>query len=83
MTYRRSKTDSASYCPYCGKGFNMNRDRYYALYEAHRDGKQYAVTSCKACHKYFYFMNCTPRYVRETGTRAVYKFEEAPNVQAI
>ena len=61
----------------------MNRDRYYALYEAHRDGKRYALTNCKACHKYFYFMNCTPRYVRETGVHAVYKFEEAPNVQAI
>jgi hypothetical protein len=81
--YRRSKTDSASYCPYCGKGFNMNRDRYWALYDARKQGRQYGLTSCKACHKYFYFMNCTPKFVRETGVHAVLKFEEAPYVQTV
>lgn len=78
MTYKRSKTDSALYCPYCGHGFTMNRDRYYATYRAFERGGTwaFALTTCKTCKKEFLFRNITPDTVRKYGIRAVIKIEE-------
>ena len=73
--YKRSKTDSALYCPYCGHGFNMSHDRYMAMYEARRRGDMYAITTCRYCKKEFYFVNTTPDWVRNTGNKAVFKKE--------
>lgn len=73
--YKRSKTDSVLYCPYCGRSFNMCYERYKACYDARRKGSKYAITSCRACRKQFYFRNLSPQYVRETGVRAVMKIE--------
>ena len=75
MAYKRSKTDGALYCPYCGHGFNMTRDRYWAVYDARKRGDVYAITTCKYCNKEFKFMNVTPTFVRNTGIRAVLKME--------
>lgn len=76
MTYKRSKTDSALYCPYCGHGFTMNYDRYMAMYDAHRHGDMYAQTQCKACGNDFWFRNMSAKGVRDTGIKAVLRFEE-------
>ena len=73
--YKRSKTDSALYCPYCGRGFNMSYERYRAYSDAKRKGLRYAITACRACKKDFYFRNCTPQFVRETGIKAVMTLE--------
>ena len=75
MAYKRTKTDSALYCPYCGHGFNMNYERYRAMYEAHKDGKMYAQTTCKTCDHEFLFRNMAAETVRKTGIRAVMKLE--------
>lgn len=75
MAYKRSKTDSALYCPYCGHGFRMNYERYMAMYDAHRRGFNYAITTCRYCGNDFYYQNVTPQFVRDTGIKAVLKME--------
>lgn len=76
MTYKRSLTDSALYCPYCGHNFRMNYDRYRAMYDATRRGDMYALTECKTCGRTFWFRNMSAQYVRESGIKAVYKYED-------
>ena len=73
--YKRSKTDSVLYCPYCGKTFRMTYDRYMAAFEAYRRRELYALTECKACHESLWFRNLTPEAVR-SGKRAVLKYDE-------
>ena len=73
--YKRSKTDSSLYCPYCGHGFSMNYKRSMAMYEARSKHEMYAKTDCRYCHKEFLFINCTPEYIRNTGIKAVKKLE--------
>ena len=71
--YKRTKGDSSNICPYCGKNFAMNYDRYSAF---HRVAKfDLALTTCKGCGKQFYFSNASKAWVRETGIPATYKVE--------
>ena len=75
MKYKRSKTDSVLYCPYCGRTFRMTTERYFASYRARDNGSGYALTKCNTCGKPFYFKNLTPESVR-SGARAILKLEE-------
>lgn len=75
IKYKRSKTDSVLYCPYCGRSFRMTMERYFAQYKAQETEFKYALTSCNHCAKVFYFRNLTPESVR-SGARAILKYEE-------
>ena len=78
MKYKRSKTDSVLYCPYCGRTFRMTTERYFASYRARDSGVGYALTNCNYCKKLFYFKNLMPETVR-SGARAILKLEEVEN----
>jgi phage terminase large subunit GpA-like protein len=73
--HKRSKTDSVSKCPYCGKQFRMTTERYLSYYRAKDRGEEYAITQCRHCGKYFRYINVTPEYVRETGEPATLTME--------
>ncbi|MCR5704230.1 MAG: hypothetical protein K6G85_06370 [Eubacterium sp.] len=73
--HKRSKTDSALKCPYCGKQFRMTTKRYLSYYRAKDKGEEYAITQCRHCGKYFRYINVTPEYVRETGEPATLTME--------
>lgn len=82
--YKRSKTDSVLYCPFCGHGFRMTYERYFASYRARDRGELYTRTSCNYCAQVFYFRNLTPETVR-SGVRAILKpdeYKEVLNVQS-
>lgn len=73
--YKRSKTDSVLYCPFCGHGFRMTMERYFASYRARDRGESFTRTSCNHCAQVFYFRNITPEYVRN-GHKAILKPDE-------
>ena len=75
MTYKRSKTDSVLYCPFCGHGFRMTMERYFASYKARDNGEDFTRTSCNYCASVFYFRNIMPESVRK-GFKAILKPEE-------
>lgn len=72
MTYKRSKTDSVLYCPFCGHGFRMTMERYFASYNARKRGELFTRTSCNYCAEVFYFRNIAPETVRN-GYKAILK----------
>lgn len=72
MTYKRSKTDSVLYCPFCGHGFRMTMQRYFDTYKARDRGEAFTRTSCNYCAQVFYFRNITPESVRQ-GFKAILK----------
>lgn len=72
MTYKRSKTDSVLYCPFCGHGFRMNMQRYFDTYKARDRGEAFTRTSCNYCAQVFYFRNIAPESVRQ-GFKAILK----------
>ena len=65
MKYKRTKTDSVLYCPFCGHGFRMTMNRYLDSYKSLDRGEPYTRTSCNYCANVFYFRNITPDYVRQ------------------
>jgi hypothetical protein len=71
--YKRNMGDGAKKCPYCGKQFNMTYDLYMQGYRLSRFGLN--TNRCKQCGREFYFLNVTPKWVRETGIPAVYPKE--------
>lgn len=82
--YKRSKTDSVLYCPFCGHGFRMTTARYFASYRAKDRGELYTETSCNYCAQVFYFRNITPESVR-AGHKAIItpeEYKEVLNVQS-
>ena len=72
MTYKRTKTDSVLYCPFCGHGFRMTMERYFASYRSRDNGDLFTTTSCNYCYQVFYFRNITPKSVRN-GYKAILK----------
>ena len=77
-TYKRSKTDSSNYCPYCGHNFTMTYERYMASSRARRKycDWAFAITRCRHCGKDFWFRNICTDMVKKYGLHPVMKLEE-------
>jgi uncharacterized protein with PIN domain len=74
--YKRHRGDSSNICPYCGKNFTMNYERYRAQHIAQYGVRfNLAMTTCKRCGKQFWLLNASKQWVRETGIPATYPLE--------
>lgn len=81
--YKRTKSDSPLKCPYCGKQFTMNYQRYISYergdcwWKALTNTIPRSTTTCKGCGKEFRYRNISAKTAREYGIRATFKMEEA------
>jgi uncharacterized protein with PIN domain len=71
--YKRHRGDSSNICPYCGKNFTMNYERYRAQHSVALF--DLAMTTCKKCGRPFWFSNVSKQFVNDTGIPATYPLE--------